>query len=124
MSSTDNPFYSVGSYGDGITVIFGNNVEYIPANLFYIFGSGSIKIKSVVMGRNVESVGNQAFMAATAFDVFYYGTEEVKNQTLTNFGTNNTKLTTATWYYYSETETTGNYWRYVDGVPTPVTQIS
>jgi hypothetical protein len=34
---------------------------------------------------------------------------------------NNSKLTSATLYYYSETTPaeSGNYWHYVDGVPTP-----
>ncbi len=38
-------------------------------------------------------------------------------------GYSNSNLTSATRYYYSETTPTeaGNYWHYVDGVPTPWT---
>ena len=58
-------FNSAGRFGDGITVIFGNNVTEIPEDLFYV-NTGLIdryhpKVTSVFIGNSVESIGESAF---------------------------------------------------------------
>ncbi len=76
-------------------------------------------LTSVVIGDSVTSIGNWAFTSCSSLkEVYYNGTAaEWGNVTI---GTNNEKLTNATIYYYSETQPTesGNYWHYVDGIPT------
>ena len=60
-------FSSAGEDGNGITVVFGEKVNYIPAYLFYSIGypygsSVSVpNIKSVVIGDSVEIIGDYAF---------------------------------------------------------------
>ena len=67
----------------------------------------------------VTSIGMRAFYHCDSLtDVYYKGTrsewENIKKEMQTF------DLTKATLYYYSEAQPseTGNYWHYVDGVPT------
>ncbi len=73
-------------------------------------------LTSLVIGNSVTSIGFAAFLNCRNLkDVYYKGTStDWKNINIGSY------LTSATRYYYSETEptTTGNYWHYVDGVPT------
>lgn len=67
LLSSSNVFYNAGVSGNGIDVVFGESVEYIPAYLFYIYtnssGSSSYspKIKSVMIGNEVKNIGDYAF---------------------------------------------------------------
>jgi len=62
LTSNNNAFYNVGTLGEGLSVIFGENVTKIPAYLFYANNSSyAPKITSVVMGNQVTSIGNYAF---------------------------------------------------------------
>ena len=55
-------FYNAGTVGAGITVTFGENVQKIPAYLFYASSlSYSPNIKSVIIGSDVTSIGSYAF---------------------------------------------------------------
>ena len=58
-------FNKSGQSGDGITVIFGDNVKHIPAYLFYPHNVNATnfapKITSVVFGNSVETIGKDAF---------------------------------------------------------------
>jgi len=65
--------------------------------------------------------------------IYYHGTqsqwEQIKIFGITSGGGllgGNDEIKNATIYFYSETEPTqpGNYWHYVDGVPTPWEQES
>ena len=62
FSSGSNVFYNAGTAGDGITVTFGDDVQRIPAYLFYVDSSSyRPNIKSVTIGNGVTSIGSYAF---------------------------------------------------------------
>ena len=66
FDSGSDVFYNAGTTGDGITVTFGENVEKIPAYLFYVNSSSDRpNIKSVIIGSNVTSIGDDAFRSCT-----------------------------------------------------------
>jgi hypothetical protein len=67
----------------------------------------------------VTMIGNEAFAeCGNLTTVYYTGTAETWSKI--SIGSDNTDLTSATVYYYSDTQPTadGNWWHYVDGVPT------
>ena len=76
-------------------------------------------LTDVTIADSVTSIGEWAFeLCGSLTNVFYEGTAAEWNKiTIDNY---NTDLTNATRYYYSESEPTeaGNFWHYVDGVPT------
>lgn len=107
-------------------------ISYLPGDLFvevvltsgtsisaYAF-EGCSNLTTLVIPDSVTDIGENVFLGCTSFaNVYYCGTAtEWKTVTVSNIGNN--ALTSATVYCYSETEPTdgGNYWRYVDGVPT------
>ena len=76
-------------------------------------------LTSITIPDSVTSIGFYAFEYCDSLtSVYYKGTAEKWSNI--SIGSYNSDLTSATRYYYSETErtTTGNYWHYVDGVPT------
>ena len=80
---------------------------------------GCANLETVIVGENVKSIDTEAFYLCEKINTVYYeGDEDTWNEIY--FGVMNHKLTDATRYYYSESEPTeeGNFWRYVDGVPT------
>ena len=75
----------------------------------------------------MTSIGDWAFYDCSSLDIVYYGGASQSEWADIEIGSYNSNLTSATRYYYSETEPpltgdetayNGNYWRYVDGVPT------
>ena len=81
-------------------------------------------LSEITIPDSVTSIGQVAFSGCSSLTTVYYeGTaEEWNNIYIDNYGGLNYYLNTATRYYYSETEPTGegNYWHYdTDGV-TPV----
>ncbi len=77
-------------------------------------------LTSVMIPKSVTRIEVAAFSECTELNTVYYsGT--ASDWSSISIATANDELTSATVYYYSETEPTteGNYWRYVDGVPTP-----
>ena len=54
-------FSNVGTSGDGIDVVFGDNVKSIPAYAFQNVSS----VKSVIIGNSVTSIGSSAFWGCT-----------------------------------------------------------
>ncbi len=77
------------------------------------------KLTSIEIPESVTSIGSYAFRDCYHLDIVYYGgtSEQWAAIDIVSY---NTYLTNATRYYYSETQPTdsGNYWYYVDGVPT------
>lgn len=83
-------------------------------------GCGSLK--TVVMPKSVRNIWKGAFENCISLDTVYYlGTEEEWSESGLE-GTIHENLSSATWYYYSETEPTeeGNYWHYDSDGVTPV----
>ena len=69
FSEYNTVFSSAGTSGNGIDVVFGDNVKRIPAYLFYSLDDDyyyeSPKIKTVTIGNSVTSIGNYAFDGCT-----------------------------------------------------------
>ena len=76
---------------------------------------------TITVPESITSIGFNSFGDCTCLaNVYYSGTPtKWSNISINSYG--NSKLTSAARYYYSETEptTSGKYWHYVDGVPTP-----
>ena len=103
----DNGVEKISCYGSTYSGTIGRNLKYSS-------------IKSIVIPVSVTKIESGVFSNTTEFTtVFYMGTAQEWNN-ITIESEENTYLLEATRYYYSETEPTdsGNYWHYVDGVPT------
>ena len=104
------------AYCDNLTsVVIGDGVASIDVNAFYYCRS----LTNVVIGSSVTLIGDHAFYYCSSLEqVYYHGTAE--DWTKISIEDGNTWITSETRYYYSETQptTAGNYWHYVDGVPT------
>ena len=97
------------------SVVIGDSVTSIGNTAFYYCTS----LTSIVIPDSVTSIGNYAFYNCTSLsDVYYRGDAEAWEAI--SIGSSNERLTSATRYYYSESAPTvkGNFWHYVDGVPT------
>ena len=61
-------FANSGTESDGITVVFGDKVETVPAYLFEVGSETAFpNIKNVVIGSNVKTIGDYAFYNAWIF---------------------------------------------------------
>ena len=61
---TNNVFRYPTVTGAPLTVVFGDEVEYIPANLFHLNDS----LEHIVLGKHVEAIGEYAFANCTALE--------------------------------------------------------
>ena len=80
-------FFNAGTSGDGIDVVFGDNVKVIPA---YAFDGANVK--SVTIGNSVTSIGSFAFKGCTGLTKINWNAENVKdfseyNDVFSNAGT-------------------------------------
>lgn len=76
-------------------------------------------LKKIVIPDSVESIGELAFYQCPSIEtVFYGGSSDMWSKI--NIDSYNSDLTSATRYYYSENKPSenGEYWYYVDGIPT------
>lgn len=74
---------------------------------------------TTVVLKNITRIGNNAFANTTNLtNVYYEGTQESWSNVI--IGTDNIMLTDSVLYFYSEEAPieVGNYWHYVEGVPT------
>lgn len=83
-------------------------------------------LRSVVFSNNVKTIKYNSFAACINLkQVFYKGTVEDRNAIEYPDGKNQ-EISSATWYYYSaeQPSTSGNYWHYVNNVPTVWSAVS
>ena len=117
-----NSVTSIGDYAFAwcsslASITIPDSVTSIGYQAFY----GCTSLASITIGNGVASIGERAFYGCTSLTTIYYtGTPEEWEQI--SIGSDNTKLTSTTRYYYSETQptdTTYQYWYYDDaGIPT------
>jgi len=104
------------SYCSNLTdATLSNNLTRIRERTF----SGCTGLTSITIPDSVTSIEADAFSDCFALaDVYYTGTASEWNAI--DISSYNSDLTSATIYFYSATAPTasGNYWRYVNGVPT------
>lgn len=100
---------------DLTSVTIGNGVEKIG----YMAFDSCLDLTSVTMPKSVTSIGDMAFYGCKKLTKVYYQGEK-NDWNKISIGNDNYSLDYAT-MYYSETKPTapGNYWHYVNGVPTP-----
>ena len=127
---TSNPLYYANNLylnGDIVTTLtIPERITEIKDSAF----SGCSSLTSIEIPSGVTSIGGYAFYGCSSLDIVYYGGASQSDWNVIEIdivNNGNSKLTFATRYYYSENEPPlnedntaydGNYWRYVDGVPT------
>jgi hypothetical protein len=107
-----NAFY--GCYNlTAITV--SNSLETIGVSAF----SGCRRLTSITIPDSVTIIGYGAFYNCSGLSAVYYGGADNSAWAAITVDIDNGNLTSANIYYYSETEPAeeGDYWRYVNGVP-------
>ena len=107
--------YSFALRNELTTIIIPSSVTNFESKTFY----GSENLKSIILPKEIKSVGSNSFMYTSLENVFYCG-NETEWKKVVKIG--DQTILEAKIYYYSETKptTTGDYWHFdVDGV-TPV----
>jgi hypothetical protein len=66
----------------------------------------------------MTSIESYAFYGCSGLTTVYYGGADSAAWSKISINSSNTPLTNATRYYYSATQQSGNYWHWIDGVPT------
>ena len=113
-----------GLYAIGFDGFYSNSIFdlSLPDSLIHIGDSAfycSYELTNVVISNNVKYIGVRAFGVCDKLsNVYYKGTVDEWNRI--DIKDQNEQLLNATRYYYSEYQPTeeGNFWHYVDGVPT------
>ena len=115
---------------DSVTVLESNALSgcekvasiIVPDSVTKICGAAFVHckaLKSIVIGSGVTSIESYCFTGCAALEsIFYHGTEAEWNNI--RIDEKNDELNGITKYFYSEEAPTaeGNFWHYVDGVPT------
>ena len=66
LTSSSQLFYNAGTSGEGIIVTFSDEVQTIPAYLFYVSSSSyRPNISTINIGINLQSIGDNAFCGCT-----------------------------------------------------------
>lgn len=96
------------------SVKIGNSVTFIGEEAF----NNCLELDNIIIPKSLKEIEYLAFNTARLRVVYYMGTESDWNAI--NIASGNEYLINATRYYYSEKRPyfEGNYWHYVDGVPT------
>jgi len=107
------------------SVVIPDSVTSLDAGVFVY----CTDLEELIIGKGMQDIDHDQLLGCEKFTrIYYHGTqsqwEQIKIFGITSggglFGAND-EIENATIYFYSETEPTqpGNYWHYVDGVPTP-----
>lgn len=112
-SGTSLRQYAAGKTATTFTIP--DSVTDIGQSVFYNCDS----LTSVVISNNVTNIGAYAFQECSSLTSVYYK-GSLSDWRDISIGSYAWHSTNATRYYYSESQptTSGNYWHYVDGVPT------
>ncbi|MBP5466669.1 MAG: leucine-rich repeat protein [Clostridia bacterium] len=97
-----------------------NNNPILPDNITHIrYNFGNIEY--VVIPESVRVIENGSFYVGNNLEHVFYAGDESGYDAITVGWTDNGGLTKSKVYYYSETAPAeeGNFWHYVNGVPTP-----
>ena len=116
IHNLSNIFYNAGVDGEGINVIFGENVTQIPRYLFYVNNSSySPKITSIIIDKNLTSINYNSFTNCnTLTHIYFKGLQEEWS----NVSGRNYLPATANVYFYTEgCIHEDGLWRFVDGKP-------
>lgn len=97
-----------------ISVTLGSNVKSIGKWAFV-----NTNITDIIISSSVTNIGELAFGRYVPLQNIYY-CDTATSWAMIHIDPKNDALTSATIYYYSASQpaTSGNYWRYVNGVPT------
>ena len=124
LASIDLPdsITSVGNSSFGLCAI---EIVTIPVGLTYIAPwafAGCESLKAIIVSDSLTAIYWDCFGGCTSLDTVYYtGTpSQWSNIEIDTTFNGNVEILSATVYSYSETQPTvaGNFWHYVDGVPT------
>ena len=107
-------------WADGVTSVdqYGQK-NYYNGTFYTAHGLKESSVENVVIPVSLKEINNNVFFNCNSLtNVYYMGTSEQWDNIVIADG--NVWLTEANRYYYSENEpiTEGNYWHYVDGIPT------
>ena len=136
VSAWDYVFSYIGENAQNLKVIIGANVTKIPESLFYsslyissvefeqgskcsVIGANAFQssgIKTIIIPNSIAEIYDMAFYCDSLENIYYCGAEKDWNNIDIYLG--NDILSSATIYYYSADQIDGNYWHYVDGIPT------
>ena len=113
------------AYVAGMTsIVIPDTIVSIEANAFIY----CVDLEEMIIGSGVQFVDHDQLIGAEKFSRCYYRGNQNQWEMIDIVGITsggamglNTKIKNATKYFYSEEPPTepGNYWHYVDGVPTP-----
>lgn len=112
----DNPIFPAPSATD---VIIPDEFDNLPVEGIENSVFENSDIVTIVIPASIHIIKKDAFKNCEDLTAVYYQGSEAE-WALISIGRNNDSLLAATRYYYSEAEPTveGNFWHYVDGVPT------
>ena len=112
---------AVAAYDSHSSVIIPSSINSMPVTQIYAEGFKARFIPDIVIPKTVKSIEVAAFSGdyKPLNAVYYEGTAE-EWSSINIDPWSNDRLINAPKYYYSEEQPTesGNYWHYVDGVPT------
>ena len=98
------------------------NIPEGVSNIGWFTFVNCTSLVDILIPKSVKKIEGCAFKNCTALSNVYYCGDNVDWSVISidSFDNANSSLTSSTVYYYSETEPTteGNFWHYVDGVPT------
>ena len=119
MTIPDSVIYIEGVFR-GCTAL---NTVVVPDSVITIGSSafnGCTSLTNIVIPNTITSINSFAFYQCDSLANVYYFGDQDDWDTIT-IDSLNVPLENATRYYYSQSTPTtkGNFWRYVDGVPTP-----
>ena len=113
-SITEIPDYAFSMCGIK-SITLGSSVKIVRYSSFF----GCEALESIVIPKSVSTIQSYAFYHCTSLSTVFYEGDAAKWRDVF-IGSNGNDIKNATVYFYSEEKpaTSGNFWHYVDGIPT------